>query len=461
MNYFSKIFAENSTTFANVEHGGAPLSAALEKTAESLSEFQEGFAKFLMDNDAVAADSGLLWLLLVFAGFAALALIAGYVCRRVFHEFFGNFASKTANRWDNLLLENGAVEKFIDLAPVYFIKVLIPVIFQPNQFELLYSVLDKVAHILVIAFVLRFVIAILNYLHDLIENVASHRNKPLAGFIQGIKIIVVIIAMINILAAVINRDPGHLLVGLGASAAILTLIFKDTILGLVAGVQFSAYDMLRVGDWITMSKYNADGDVIQIGLNSVKVCNFDKTITTIPTYAFVSDSFQNWRGMSESGGRRVKRSISIDMCSVKFCSPEMLARFGKIDLLKDYLTRKQAELEEYNTKNNIDNSVLVNGRRQTNLGVFRAYVEEYLRTHPNVNHEMTCMVRQLQPTEKGIPLELYFFTADVRWIPYENIQSNVFDHILSIIPLFDLHVFQSMSGHDVAGFVSSKIVAPK
>ena len=236
--------------------------------------------------------------------------------------------------------------------------------------------------------------------------------------------------------------------GLGASAAILMLVFKDSIMGFVSGVQLSANDMLKVGDWIAMPKYGADGTVIEVTLNTVKVRNWDNTITTIPPYLLVSDSFQNWRGMRESGGRRVKRSINIDMNSVRFCTPEMLDKYRKIRLLKDYVEQTEAVIEEYNKKHHIDNSVLVNGRRQTNLGVFRAYLTAYLKSLPDVNKELTCMVRQLQSTDHGIPMELYFFCAIKDWVPYEGVQADVFDHVLAIIPEFDLQVFQSPSGRD-------------
>jgi miniconductance mechanosensitive channel len=227
------------------------------------------------------------------------------------------------------------------------------------------------------------------------------------------------------------------------------LVFKDSIMGFVSGVQLSANDMLKVGDWITMPKYGADGIVIEVTLNTVKVRNFDNTITTIPPYLLVSDSFQNWRGMRESGGRRVKRSINIDMTSVRFCTPEMLEKYRKIQLLKDYIEQTEAVVEAYNKENGIDNEVLVNGRRQTNLGVFRAYLTAYLKSLPVVNTELNCMVRHLQPTDHGLPVELYFFSTIKDWIPYEGVQADVFDHVLAIIPEFDLRVFQSPSGADL------------
>jgi miniconductance mechanosensitive channel len=237
--------------------------------------------------------------------------------------------------------------------------------------------------------------------------------------------------------------------GLGAFSAVLLLIFKDPILGFVGGIQLSANDMVRHGDWISMPKYGADGTVLEISLTTVKVQNFDNTITTLPTYSLVSESFQNYRGMKESGVRRIKRSISIDMSSVQFCTREMLDRFRRIDILKDYIDSTQTELEKYNRENQIDNSVFVNGRRQTNIGVFRAYLEEYLAHHPMVHSDSDQLVRQLQPTSIGIPIEIYAFIRETGFTRYERIQSDIFDHILAIIPQFDLRVFQSPTGEDL------------
>ena len=243
-------------------------------------------------------------------------------------------------------------------------------------------------------------------LTDIYSLSEDYSNKPIKVIFQIVAVIAYFIGGIIILSIVINKEFTSLFAALGASMAILLLIFKDSILGFVAGWQLSANDMLRQGDWITVPKYGADGDVEEISLYSVKVRNFDKTITTIPPYSLVSDSFQNWRGMQESGGRRVKRSISIDMNSIKFCTPEMLERFRKIRYIKDYIDKTQEEIEAYNIENEVDNSILVNGRRQTNIGVFRAYLQEYLNRHPEINQELTCIVRQLQPKERGIRVEL-------------------------------------------------------
>ncbi len=378
-----------------------------------------------------------------------IAFIVNYVLRVVVLEAFKRLAVRTKNKWDDLIVDRKIINKLINIIPAIIIYMLLPLAFPEEESLWLADFLKRLCMIYIIAVILRFVNAALNLFVEISYQKANLKNKPLKGFIQIIQITVIFIGIIVIIGILINESPTKLIAGLGASAAILTLVFKDTLMGFVAGIQLSANDMLRPGDWITMPKYGADGDVIEVTLNTVKVRNFDKTITTIPPLALINDSFQNWRGMSDSGGRRVKRSIYIDMNSVRFCTKEMLDKFRHIALIKDYIDSKEQELQEYNSSNNIDSTVLVNGRRQTNIGVFRAYLERYLKNHPNINKEMTCMVRQLQPTEKGIPIELYFFTATTKWIFYEGIQADVFDHVLAIIPEFELSVFQSLTGKDL------------
>ena len=264
---------------------------------------------------------------------------------------------------------------------------------------------------------------------------------------QGIAALICGILIVSIL---IGKSPAILLTGLGASAAVIMLVFRDSILDFVSGIQLSANDMLKVGDWITVPKYGADGSVIEVSLTTVKVQNWDNTIVTLPPYLLVSDSFQNWRGMQASGGRRVKRSVNLDMTSVKFCTPDMLARYRNIDIIREYIDQTEQRVEEYNAAHGIrPGERKINGLHQTNLGVFRAYLERYLRDEVPVNKGMTLMVRQLQPTETGLPMELYFFTDTVVWVDYERIQSDVFDHVLAVIPEFDLRVFQNPSGSDI------------
>ena len=318
----------------------------------------------------------------------------------------------------------------------------IPIIFpQEDIGNLLFSITKKALLIYLFVSLWNFLISTLSAINDVLS---IRTRKSVHGFIQTIQLLVSIIFFVLAVSTILDKSPLNILAGIGASTAVLMFVFKDTLLGFVASLQLSLNDMLQIGDWIAMDKYGADGVVIEIGLTVVKIRNWDNTITNIPTYALVSDAYQNWRGMSESGGRRIKRSILIDIQSVKFCDNTMLEQFKKIDILKAYLERKSHELELYNQSKNIDNSVIINGRRLTNLGVFRAYIEEYLGSNPNVIQTMTHFVRQLQPTSTGLPIELYFFTT-TEWIPYENIQSDIFDHIIASTPYFNLRIYQEES----------------
>jgi miniconductance mechanosensitive channel len=263
-----------------------------------------------------------------------------------------------------------------------------------------------------------------------------------------VKLIIYLVGVIFVISLLIGRTPIYLFSGLGAMTAVLMLIFKDAILGFVAGIQLTANKMVTPGDWIQMPKYGADGDVIEVALTTVKVRNWDKTITTIPTYALISDSFKNWRGMRESGGRRIKRAINIDMNTIRLCTPEMLERFRRIQYISDYIDRKQKEVKEYNREHGVDDTSSVNGRRLTNIGTFRAYVIAYLKNHPMVRQDMTFLVRQLAPTEHGLPIEVYVFCKDIVWANYEAIQADIFDHFLAVVPEFDLRVYQSPAGSD-------------
>lgn len=398
----------------------------------------------LLADGASQADNAIILLLII-----VVTVAIDYTCRYIVLGMFKRVARKTRNQWDDLIVDRKIINKLMHIIPAILIYILLPFAFPPEESPQLLSILQKICQIYIIAVSLRFISGSLSLVLEIYNLKESFKNKPLKGFIQILQVTAFFVGIILIISILINKSPVSLFAGLGASAAILMLVFKDTILGFVAGIQLSANDMLRSGDWITMEKYGANGTVLEVNLNAVKVKNFDNTITTIPPYALVSDAFQNWRGMSESAGRRIKRSICLDMNSICFCTPEMLDKYRKISLLTDYINGKEEELHHYNKSQQIDDSIRVNGRRQTNLGVFRAYLLRYLQSLPNVNNELTCMVRHLQPTEKGIPIELYFFSSMKEWIPYENMQSDVFDHILAIIPEFDLQVFQEVSGNDL------------
>lgn len=402
-------------------------------------------AKWGLVHDSVTIWDNMMVLLLVIA----ITVGIDYTCRYLFLGLFKRFAKKTKNQWDDLIVERKIINKLMHLIPAVLVYIMLPVAIPKAEMPALLGILQIICSIYIVAVMLRFINASLNLLHEIYNRREAFKDKPLKGFIQIIQVIVFFVGFIIIISILIGKSPTTLFAGLGASAAILMLVFKDTLLGFIAGIQLSANDMLRSGDWITMEKYGANGTVTEVTLNAVKVKNFDNTITTIPPYALVSDAFQNWRGMSESPGRRIKRSINIDMNSVRFCTPEMLDKFRRISLLTEYIDKTEQTLQTYNKKHNIDASIHVNGRRQTNIGVFRAYLVNYLQSLPTVSKELTCMVRQLQPTEKGIPIELYFFSSIKEWVAYEDIQSDVFDHVLAVLPEFGLSVFQNVSGNDL------------
>ncbi len=385
---------------------------------------------------------------IAFALVLVLAFAADFICRKVLLRAIARLVQKTKATWDDILFDRRVMVYLSHMVAPVVIYLLLPVAFAQTDSVTL-NFIRRLCFIYIIFSFLFFINAFLKAAYTVYSAKESMRDRPLKGLLQTLQVSLWLIGIIVIVAELLGKSPYSLLAGLGASAAVLMLVFKDSIMGFVSGVQLSANDMLKVGDWITMPKYGADGTVIEVTLNTVKVRNWDNTITTIPPYLLVSDSFQNWRGMRESGGRRVKRSINIDMTSVRFCTPEMLEKYRKIQLLKDYIDRTEAVVEAYNAENGIDNEVLVNGRRQTNLGVFRAYLTAYLKSLPVVNKELNCMVRHLQPTDHGLPVELYFFSTIKDWIPYEGVQADVFDHVLAIIPEFGLRVFQSPSGADL------------
>jgi miniconductance mechanosensitive channel len=385
-----------------------------------------------------------------------LALAVDYICRYIILGTFKKFAKKTTNQLDDLIIEKKIINKGMHIIPSILIFTMLPMAYPSPADKEILVLLQKLCQIYIITVSLLFINSLLNLGVELFHRNDKFKDKPLKGFVQIVQVILFSVGVILLISILINESPSTIFTGIGASAAILMLVFKDTILGFVAGIQLSANDMLRVDDWISMPKYGADGTVIEITLNTVKVKNFDNTISTIPPYALISESFQNWRGMRESPGRRIKRSINLDMNSVKFCTPEMLEKYRKISLLAGYIDDTENKLQNYNQTNKIDNTILVNGRRQTNLGVFRAYLQRYLESLPEVNKEMICMVRHLQPTEKGIPMELYFFSSIKDWVIYETIQADVFDHVLAVIPEFDLQIFQELSGSDVRMFVKTE-----
>lgn len=377
-----------------------------------------------------------------------LAWLSDAITKGVLLKALKSITKRTKSQWDDILLEKKVFYRLAHLVPAIVAHSLIGVVLK--DYDTALSVARAIINIYMILMVLLSIDSFLDSVLNIYRTLPISKDRPIKGYLQVVKIIVYFTAIILILSILLDKKPNALFAGLGALAAVLMLVFKDTILGFTASIQLTANDMVKIGDWISMPSHGADGDVIEVTLNTVKVQNWDKTISTIPTYALVSESFSNWRGMEQSGGRRIKRHINIDMKSVKFCTSEMIQKFRKIQYLKEYIEKKEQEILEYNKVNNIDDSVAVNGRRMTNFGTFRYYLEEYLGNNPKIHKGMTFLVRQLQPTEKGIPIEIYVFSNDQAWANYEKIQADIFDHILAVIPEFELRVFQNPTGDDFA-----------
>lgn len=374
-----------------------------------------------------------------------IAIIIYFITILIIKKTVFVFLQKTETKRDDIIIENKFFNRICLLIPAYIIRGLIPI--SIPSFPLLSSAIIMMTKIYEVFVYSRVIDAILSTLNDIYNTYEVSKSKPIKGFIQVLKIIVYVICLLLIIAILTQKELSNILIGLGTLSAVLMLVFKDPILGFVGGLQLTINDMLRIGDWIVMEKSKADGEVLEIGLTSVKVQNWDKTITTIPTYSLISDSFTNWRGMESSGGRRIARSFVIDADTIKFCTPEMLEKFKKFQLITQYITDKENEIEEYNKRNNIDDSNPVNGRRQTNIGIFRAYLTEYLSHNPYINKDMTFMVRQLAPTEYGIPIQVYAFSSNKIWVNYENIQSDIFDHIFAVVTMFDLKIYQKPSSN--------------
>jgi miniconductance mechanosensitive channel len=350
------------------------------------------------------------------------------------------------NTWDDALVRHAFVKRLSYLIPTIIVYLSVDLLL-PHQIFIgeLIKRLGMAFFVVAVVWVLD---SVLLAARDIYDKSAISQGKTIRGYTDAIKIIAYLLAGIFIISTITDKSPWGIISILGGFTVVLMLVFKDTILGFVASIQLSGHDMVRVGDWIEMGQYGADGDVIDVSIHTVKVRNWDKTITTIPTYALVTNSFKNWRGMSESGGRRIKRSLYIDMTSVKFCSAAMLERFEKFELLKEYLHSKKQELIAYNRERQIDATQRINGRRQTNVGVFRAYIVAYLRNHPQIHQNMTFLVRHLEPTPHGLPIQLYVFSNDQVWANYEAIQADIFDHLLAAVEEFELRVFQNPTGYD-------------
>ena len=369
--------------------------------------------------------------------------IIDYLSKRIIRLVFTRFARKSKSRFDDILITNKAPRYLAHLIPFSISLLIIPVIFEGLEFisEILIK-LNKVVLILVFVSLIR---CLIYTIRDYFKTLPKLKDKPIDSYIQVIMMFIWTISVISILAVITGRSFMEFITTIGAASAIIILVFKDTIMGFVASIQVSVNDMVRIGDWITFQKYGADGDVIEINLATVKVQNFDMTITTIPTYALISDSFKNWRGMASSEGRRIKRSININFDSIKFLTNEDINKLAEIEIISTYVKDKLNDIEVFNTSNNINKNLLLNGRNLTNIGVFRKYLQTYIETHSAINKDMTIMVRQLMPTIHGVPLEVYAFSKDKAWENYEYIMSDIFDHIISSVKYFDLHIYEMPS----------------
>ena len=399
-------------------------------------------------------DSALQWLsnnpelfktLLAILGILVIAWLSDMVTRRLLIRWIHHITSKTRSSWDDVLQQHRVFQRLARAVPAAVVYGTYE--FIPGLSEGMLALLQNITVAMIVVVLILALGAVLSAVNPIYEQYPISRARPIKGYLQVSKIVLYVVGAVVALAITLDESPLLYLSGIGAMTAVLMFVFKDTILSLMASIQITQTDLVRVGDWIEMPQLNADGDVIDISLYTVQVQNWDKTVTGIPTYKFLSDAFKNWRTMPGSGGRRIKRSIFIDTRTVRFLTGEEVEQFRRFKLLEEYIATKEGELAAYNEELGLT-SEHVNMRRMTNIGTFRAYVFNYLKNHPKINDSMTLLVRQLQPTPKGLPLELYVFSRDTGWVAYEGIQGDVFDHIMAIVPEFGLKLFQSPSGED-------------
>ncbi len=381
-----------------------------------------------------------------------ISLVVDWIARKAIMYVVHRIIRNTKNEWDDVFYEKRVFNGLAHILPALIIDYSAELILA--DFESIHTIISKLVAIYIIVILVAVVNRVLKALLHISQQYNYFEGKPVVSFIQLFSIGNYMLGFILILAHLVGRNPLTFIGAFGASAAVLLLIFRDTILGLVASIQVSMNDMVRIGDWISMDKYGADGDVIEINLTTVKVRNWDKTITTVPTYAVVSDSFKNWRGMQAMGVRRIKRSLLIDLKTIKFVDDRLLAKLQKYQLITEYVNERQTEIELYNLSTGADRSEIINGRNMTNVGVFRQYAMNYLLNHPKVAHDEILMVRHLQPTETGLPVEVYCFSRDIVWVNYENIQADIFDHLLAAMKHFELEIYQAPSGADFSRALS-------
>lgn len=404
-----------------------------------IDRIAESLIKWGLNGTIATRITGVIMIVLIIS----VAILAYFIAKKLLLKFLRSVILKSKTKWDDALFQHKVFNRMTLIIPAFVIYFSAPLSLYGQDW------LRRIAFCLITLGLLQAFDKFLNAINDIYKKFETSKAKPIKGYLQVLKIAAYITGTIIIVSTLMDRSPLLLLGGIGAATAVLLLVFQNTILGFVASIQLTGNDMVRLGDWIEMPKYSADGDVIEITLHTIKVQNWDKTVSTIPTYSMVTESFKNWRNMQDAGGRRIKRSVNIDITSIRFCNKEMLERYKKIQYIQEYLENKTSDILKHNQMHNIDNSSIVNGRHLTNIGTFRAYIDAYLQNHPEVHKGMTKLVRQLDSSEHGLPIEIYVFAGTTDWNDYENIQADIFDHIFAIIPEFDLRVFQIPTGHDL------------
>lgn len=400
-------------------------------------------AYFGIDGDAAMYTEMIILLLF----FSIISILMWLIARNLGLSVLNKVSKRTKTMLDDYMVKRKVFSALAHIVPLLMMDYFFEVIF--HNFDVVKVFMQKANNLVNVLVILIASLRFLNAVKDTLEENEKLKDKPINSFIQLGKILISGFLIIIMLSIVTNQNPVVFLTALGTLSVVLILVFKDTILGFIGSIQLAANDMVRIGDWVTVEKFGADGDVIEINLTTIKVQNFDKTITTVPTYSFIADSFRNWRGMTESGGRRIMRSVNVEIGTVKLCTQEMLDKFKKYELIKSYIVEKEAEIQKYNEEHKFDRSVQLNGRNQTNVGLFRVYIEKYIKSLPTINQEMTCMVRQLSSSDKGLPIEIYAFSKSQEWAIYEQTMADIFDHIFATAQFFELELFENPSGSDL------------
>lgn len=415
-------------------------NATLKRISHNALDFMQEWLESLGVNPAY---SDVLKFLVMCLLLVAICFVVDFIAKQIILRFIARLASKTKSDWDDILLEKKVFHNLSHLAPALVLGALVPIALKGHADWIAFGL--KASSVYLTGGIIILMISLVKALGVLLSRHPYLKDKPVESYMQVLRIIVYLVGGIYLIAVLFDKSPWGIFSALGAMSVVLLLVFKDTLLGFVASIQLAANDMIKLGDAVEFPKYGADGEVIEIKLQTIKIRNGDKTITSVPTYAFVSEAFKNSRGIKEAGGKRIKRSIFIDMKSIQFCNDEMLTRFKKIQYIQAYLDNKQKEINEYNEKQHVDLTSLVNGRRLSNIGTLRAYITAYLKHHDKINQNLTLMVRQLQPNEFGLPIEIYAFCKESKIEEFEAIQADIFDHILSIVGEFDLKIFQTPS----------------